>query len=82
VFAAGAVPADHNQFSGTVVDAVFLGPLIDYQVDIGGLTVRVQGDRHGYRPPGKQVVLSVPISECVLMQERQDEAPSLEPSQE
>jgi iron(III) transport system ATP-binding protein len=74
-FAGAAAAADHNRFTGTIVEAVFLGAVIDYQVDIGGFILRVQGDRHGYRSAGAEVVLTVPVSECVLMRELPSEAP-------
>ena len=68
VFASEASPGD-NLVKGTVVEATFLGNIADYQVDIGGAVVRVQGDRRGFREVGSPVVLAVPIAECVLMDE-------------
>jgi iron(III) transport system ATP-binding protein len=58
-----------NRFEGTVVEATFLGNIIDYRVDIGGATVRVQGNRHGFREVGSRIHLIVPVAECALMQD-------------
>ncbi len=70
-FAAEAGPGD-NELRGTVVEATFLGNIVDYQVDIGGAVVRVQGDRRGLRAVGSEVLLVVPATECVLMQDDGD----------
>ena len=35
-----------NRLDGRVVEATFLGNIVDYQVDLGGLLLRVQADRH------------------------------------
>jgi hypothetical protein len=37
-----------NRLTGVVTEATFLGNIVDYQVDIGGLTLRVQGDRRSF----------------------------------
>ena len=66
IFACECTPGD-NQLKGTVVEATFLGNIADYQVDVGGAVVRVQGDRRSFREVGTPVVLTVPIAECVLM---------------
>ena len=48
-------------------------------MDIGGAVVRVQGDRRGLREVGSQVLLTVPVAECVLMQDAADVGPLAEP---
>ncbi len=69
VFSGDARAEGDNQLPGTITEAIFLGSFIDYQVDIGGAVIRVQGDRRGFRPVGSNVVLTVPVTECVLMSE-------------
>ena len=69
VFATELSSAGANQIKGVIAEATFLGNVIDYQVDIGGVVLRVQGERRSFRDIGSQVLLSVPIGECVLMQD-------------
>jgi iron(III) transport system ATP-binding protein len=69
VIADGPEIAGDNRLEGTVVEATFLGNIIDYRVDIGGTTVRVQGNRHAFRDIGSQIHLIVPIAECALMED-------------
>lgn len=45
----------------------FLGNIVDYQIDAGGLVLRVQADRHVVREVGSRVRLTIPIEECVAM---------------
>jgi hypothetical protein len=52
-----------------VVEAIFLGSIIDYRVDIGGTTVRVQGSRYDFREVGSRIRLIVPVAECALIPE-------------
>ena len=62
-----------NRLEGTVVEATFLGNIIDYMVDVGdGLTVRVQGERRASRTVGSEAVLSVPVDDCVIMPDEPD----------
>jgi ABC-type Fe3+/spermidine/putrescine transport system ATPase subunit len=62
-----------NRLKGTVVEATFLGNIIDYMVDVGdGLTVRVQGERRASRTVGSEAVLSVPVDDCVIMPDEPD----------
>ena len=61
-----------NRLKGTVTEATFLGNIVDYQVDIGGLVLRVQGDRRGFREVGSRVVLTVPVADCVAMADEAD----------
>jgi len=56
-----------NQLEGVIADATFLGSVVDYQVDVGGVMLRVQGERRTFRPAGTEVALSVPVAECVAM---------------
>ena len=65
----GAAPADGpaNRLDGSVVEATFLGSIVDYQVDVGGLLLRVQADRHVVREVGSKVQLTIAIEECVAM---------------
>jgi iron(III) transport system ATP-binding protein len=56
-----------NILSGTVVESAFLGNIVDLQVDVGGMLVRVQGDRQLTYEPGASVNLTVPVAECVAM---------------
>jgi iron(III) transport system ATP-binding protein len=56
-----------NRLDGSVVEATFLGSIVDYQIDVGGLVLRVQADRHVVREVGTKVQLSIPIEECVAM---------------
>jgi ABC-type Fe3+/spermidine/putrescine transport system ATPase subunit len=62
-------PADapDNRLDGSVVEATFLGNIVDYQIDAGGLVLRVQADRHVVREVGSRVRLTIPIEECVAM---------------
>ena len=56
-----------NHLDGTVVEATFLGNILDYQVDIGGLVLRVQADRRVIHEVGNKVRLCIPVEECVAM---------------
>ncbi len=66
-----ASPGD-NALQGIILEATFLGNIVDYQVDIGGAVVRVQGDRRGQRAVGTEVLLVVPAEECTLMRDDTD----------
>ena len=68
----GPGTAGDNTLNGTVVEAVFLGNLIDYQIDVGGKLLRVQGTRWDSHPPGATVTISVAISECVALTPKSD----------
>ncbi len=62
-----------NRLKGTVVEATFLGNIIDYMVDVGdGLTVRVQGERRAFRNVGSEAILTVPVDDCVIMPDEPD----------
>ena len=65
----GATAADGpgNRLEGSVVEATFLGNIVDYQIDAGGLLLRVQTDRHVIQEVGSRVQLTIPIEECVAM---------------
>ena len=75
-FGTGTAGDGENRLMGTVVEATFLGNIIDYQVEIGGrLTCRVQGARRDFREVGSKVVLTVSVDDCVIMSEA-TEAPA------
>ena len=57
-----------NVLTGTVVESAFLGNIVDHHIDIGGRLLRVQGSRRHALAPGETVELSVPVAECVAMQ--------------
>ena len=62
-----------NRLKGSVVEATFLGNIIDYLVDVGdGLVVRVQGERRDFRHVGSAAILTVPVDDCVIMPEETD----------
>ena len=64
----GADPAGRaNALVGTVLDSAFLGNLVEYQVDIGGAVLRVQGGRFETYGPGMAVQLSIPPEECFAL---------------
>jgi ABC-type Fe3+/spermidine/putrescine transport system ATPase subunit len=63
----GAADGACNRLEGCVVDATFLGSIVDYQIDAGGLLLRVQADRHVVQEVGSRVQLTIPIEECVAM---------------
>jgi ABC-type Fe3+/spermidine/putrescine transport system ATPase subunit len=64
--AGGGEPS--NELDGTVAEAVFLGNLVEYQVDVaGGPRLRVQADRHVLLEPGTPVRLAIPVAECRAM---------------
>ncbi len=66
-----AEPHQHgaNALDGIVVDSTFLGNVVDYQVDVGGLHLHVQADRHTLFGIGSKVHLAIPVEECVVMRE-------------
>jgi iron(III) transport system ATP-binding protein len=62
-----------NQIKGVVSEATFLGSIVDYQVAIGsGVTLRVPGDQRDFREAGAEVLLNVPVADCVLMNNETD----------
>jgi iron(III) transport system ATP-binding protein len=65
----GAAPSDAaaSRLAGRVVEATFLGSIIDYQIDAGGLVLRVQADRHVVREVGSEVQLTIAVEDCVAM---------------
>ena len=66
-FGAGDPGAGANLLRGTIVESAFLGNIIDHHVDIGGVLVRVQGDRWQTFAPGTLIQLAIPPTECVAM---------------
>ena len=65
--------AGNNTLAGRIVDSAFLGNIVDHQIDVGGLFVRVQGDWQQAYAPGAAVSLTIPASECVAMRADQIE---------
>lgn len=63
----GVPAADGNVLRGRLVESTFLGNIVDHQIDLEGVLVRVQGDRHQACVPGAAVELHVAIAECVAM---------------
>jgi iron(III) transport system ATP-binding protein len=63
----GAGEGPCNRLDGRVVDATFLGSIVDYQIDADGVLLRVQADRHLVQEIGSRVQLAIPIDECVAM---------------
>jgi iron(III) transport system ATP-binding protein len=68
-----------NVLKGRLVESVFLGNIVDHQVDVGGTIVRVQGDRQQALEPGAEVDLHIPVSECVAMR---GDAPEDQPAEQ
>ena len=56
-----------NRLPGRVVEATFLGNLIDCQVEAAGSLLRVQAERRMVLEPGQPVELEIPVRECVAM---------------
>lgn len=59
-----------NRLAGVVTDATFLGSVLDYQVDVGGVSLRVQADRHNALEIGTKVHLVIAAQECVVLADR------------
>ena len=66
-FGSAEQAAGNNSLAGTIVDSAFLGNIVDHQIDVGGLLMRVQGDRQQTYALGETVSLTIPASECVAM---------------
>jgi iron(III) transport system ATP-binding protein len=62
-------PIEINVLAGTVIESAFLGNIVEHQVDIGAGLLRVQGSPRHDLVPGETVELSVPVAECVAMQD-------------
>ena len=62
-------PIEINVLKGTVIESAFLGNIVEHQVDIGAGLLRVQGSPRHDVAPGETVELSVPVAECVAMQD-------------
>lgn len=56
-----------NRLPGRVVEATFLGNLIDCQVEAAGALLRVQAERRMVLEPGQPVELEIPVRDCVAM---------------
>jgi iron(III) transport system ATP-binding protein len=70
----GSTAESANCLVGVITEATFLGNLVDYQVDAGGVMLRVQGERQHFQPAGSRVNLTIPIPECVAMTNLADDA--------
>jgi len=61
-----------NVLRGRLVESAFLGNIVDHQVDVDGMLVRVQGDRRHGLATGSTVALTIPIRDCVAMRSESD----------
>jgi iron(III) transport system ATP-binding protein len=61
-----------NSLKGAIVESTFLGNVVDHHIDVGGCLLRVQGTHRQTHEPGETVELSVPVAECVAMQNETD----------
>jgi ABC-type Fe3+/spermidine/putrescine transport system ATPase subunit len=61
-----------NVLRGRLVESAFLGNIVDHQVDVDGMLVRVQGDRRHGLATGSAVALTIPIGDCVAMRSESD----------
>ena len=61
-----------NILKGVVIESTFLGNVVDHHIDVGGFLLRVQGAHRYTLAPGETVELSVPVAECVAMQNDTD----------
>jgi ABC-type Fe3+/spermidine/putrescine transport system ATPase subunit len=68
-----ASDTETNVLKGTVVESAFLGNLVDHHIDIGTGIVRVQGGHRHALAQGETVQLSIPVTECVAMQDDTDQ---------
>ena len=64
---AGDPAAGGNVLIGTVMESAFLGNIVDHQIDVDGMLLRVQGDRQQSYEPGASVKLTIAVAECVAM---------------
>jgi iron(III) transport system ATP-binding protein len=64
-----------NRLKGVVMEATFLGNIVDYRVEIGAVILKVQGERRSFREVGSEVVLTVPVDDCVAMRDKPDRSP-------
>jgi len=63
----GTATAGCNVLRGRLLESAFLGNIVDHQVDVDGMLVRVQGSRREGIAPGSLVELMIPIGDCVAM---------------
>jgi ABC-type Fe3+/spermidine/putrescine transport system ATPase subunit len=69
---AGAATPGCNVLRGRLLESAFLGNIVDHQVDVDGMLVRVQGSRRESVAPGSLVELMIPIGDCVAMHNDMD----------
>ena len=60
-------PGEGNRLEGTVASAVYMGDHVDYQVDAGGVRLRVQARSGTTFRPGDRVALTLPPAACVCI---------------
>jgi iron(III) transport system ATP-binding protein len=58
-----------NQFPGTVVEAVFLGRAIEYDIDLAGRRMKLQAPSTHPHERGERVMVHAPPERCVLIDE-------------
>ena len=56
-----------NRFEGIITQATFLGNAVDYSVDIGGASLRVQGGPQDAYAAGERAWLTIPVQRCAAM---------------
>jgi iron(III) transport system ATP-binding protein len=69
---AAAPSAACNVLKGRLVESAFLGNIVDHQVDVDGMRLRVQGDRREGLAPGSLLHLTIAIGDCVAMRNDPD----------
>jgi len=57
-----------NVLAGVVTEVTFLGGLMEYQVDVGGVRMRIQSDWAQVFPQGSSIFLTIPIAVCMVME--------------
>jgi len=67
ILAPDAIASTENVFEGRIKCVTFLGKLIDYQVEVGGHTLRVQNVSTQRYARGDVVRLRLPVERCVLV---------------
>ncbi len=64
-----APTAGENRLQGVITEATFIGNLMDYQIAVDDLRIRVQSDWTQVFPHDTAVYLDIPVAACVAMQE-------------
>jgi iron(III) transport system ATP-binding protein len=64
----GSPPAESdNVLRGTVASSLFSGDAVEYQVDLGGKTIRVKGEPFAMFKDGQTVFARVPTERCYVL---------------